>query len=202
MEVKSELIQAQLQMITTAQEATVSKALSMTYFNIETKEILVGDGLGSFVRNKLANQHVLGDVRASTLNPLDFQTEMGDNTWVLSYGQSVVGSDWATLTRETNVPDMRGQFIRGANNGRVDGNENPEGTALRAFQAEQYKEHNHAGTTLQFDTGGIGSDVPCIKASSIGRNPTPVDIVNDANSGGLETRPNNITVNYFIKINR
>ena len=65
--------------------------------------------------------------------------------WVLADGRSVTGSAYATITGTTAIPDMRGLFLRGKNNGRTDGNKNPDGDlGLGAIQGDQIVSHVHS----------------------------------------------------------
>ena len=59
----------------------------------------------------------IGDVKQSFLTEAEFQAEH-DDTWVLCDGRDVIGSDYAVLKEgdavtSHNIPDARGQFLRG-----------------------------------------------------------------------------------------
>lgn len=83
----------------------------------------------------------------SFLAEVQFQNEYGVN-WVLADGRSAVGTKYQALTGNTTVPDMRGQFLRGKNNGRNDGNENPDGeVALGSFQDDATAANGLGGST-------------------------------------------------------
>lgn len=86
----------------------------------------------------------VGSIIDSMLTEAQFQTEIG-SMWVLADGRSVVGSRYEDITGETNIPDLRGIFRRGKNNGRSDGNEDPAGEeTLGTFQTDVVREHTHA----------------------------------------------------------
>jgi len=200
MDVKSELIDAQLQMLDTADESSADKITSKVYYNKETKEILVGDET-DFKRFKSNSQHIVGDIKTSIFTEAQFQAVSGDPTWVLADGRdlSVInpGSDYEAITGETILPDLRGVFLRGKNNGRADGNENPDGdSTLGTFQDDELQAHTHS--TPHRATSG-SPFVP----NHVGQGFGPVDVgsVESTSTGGNETRPKNVTVNYFIKIN-
>ena len=135
----------------------------------------------------------IGDVRHSMLTLAQFQQENG-STWVLCDGSDITGSQLATLTGNATLPDARGQFLRGKNNGRSDGQENPDGdVAIGAAQLDELKSHTHAMRFYDSGTGGGPSGV---------KNDGPfADHGYMSSAGGNETRPKNITVNIFIKIN-
>ena len=92
-----------------------------------------------------------------------------------------------------NVPDMRGEFLRGWDNGRgVD-----DSRALGSSQDHQLQEHTHTITGRDFAPpfGGNPITIRDLNGSNISK---------DTNSGttgnfGAETRPRNIAMMYVIK---
>jgi microcystin-dependent protein len=87
-----------------------------------------------------------------------------------------------------NLPDLRGEFIRGYDNGRgVD-----SGRAPGSAQSSQNLAHTHG-----FD-GGVAV---AVAGSSLSLSGTPVNAVITAtqSSGGSEARPRNIAMMYIIK---
>jgi hypothetical protein len=204
-DVYGKLIQAQVEWITTAQRATVNHSRGMMYWDYETQDILISDG-ATLVQYKRSNiEGVLGEIRSSLLTEAQFQAET-DSTWVLCDGRSVIGSDYQILTGNNSIPDARGVFLRGKNNGRVDGNQNPDGdSALGAFQADRSVRIDTLETSGSFAvaTGTINPDddgnfTPYIRTGQDGGNIYSLR----AKTNGGETRPSNVTVNHFIKINR
>ena len=140
----------------------------------------------------------IGDVKQSFLTEAEFQAEH-DDTWVLCDGRDVIGSDYAILKEgdavtSHNIPDARGQFLRGKDYGRhlIDGKGNPGGDlALGDYQADQFKSHRHSYTDNTGSGGGSGPS----RNQGEGTRYT-------AYTGGDETRPKSVTCNMFIKINR
>lgn len=144
----------------------------------------------------------VGDVVSSMLSEAQFQAER-DDTWVLMDGACVACSDFACITCSCTIPDARGQFLRGKNNSRSDGQENPDGdSTLGVQQTDSMQGHVHrtfgsnsgVGSQTYSQTTGtdrtLTSDVPF------------TDGVNGTPRTDSETRVRNITINYFIKINR
>lgn len=89
-----------------------------------------------------------------------------------------------------NLPQMRGEFPRGWDNGRgID-----TGRAFGSFQAESIGPHNHSLTVAYsaFNTAWSGGG-----ADSFGRGPSTLTT---ANNSGAETRPRNVAFLYCIKI--
>jgi len=93
-----------------------------------------------------------------------------------------------------NLPDLRGEFLRGWDNGRgID-----DGRALGSNQAQEIQRHGHTMTTTTrslYDTSGgpngYGQD------TSTGSGPNVV--INDYVGADDETRPRNVAVMYVIK---
>lgn len=140
----------------------------------------------------------IGSIVSSMLTEAQYQGLYGTG-WILMDGRSCAGSAYAAVTGATTVPDARGMVLRGKNNSRADGNQNPDGdSALGAYQGDQYKSHSHtakSGTLTTTHTGASGRT-----ASFTDFEAGYDDSIVNAN-GGNETRMRNITVNHFIRIN-
>ena len=141
---------------------------------------------------KQTDRRAVGDVEQSMLTLAQFQAIKGTG-WVLADGSSCVGTTYATITGASTVPDLRGLVLRGKNNGRVDGNQNPDGeVALGTYQADDFKSHAHSilrssvlGQVANTVMGGGGNDYGTAAPTT----------------GGNESRMKNATVNHFIKVN-
>jgi len=94
-----------------------------------------------------------------------------------------------------NVPDLRGEFIRGWDHGRlVD-----SARVLGSSQADMLKSHEHSlaltGTTL----GGVGN-ISVDRRDNNGNGTVTMASANKAiATGGTETRPRNVAMMYVIK---
>jgi len=119
------------------------------------------------------------------------------NTIGMAYGAG-------NLTTTFNLPDLRGMFLRGANQGRTDDYKDPDlntriPNALGnkddagSKQGDQFESHNHGGYTVmhQYD--------PLQAAWTTSGNWGNGHLNTIETNGGNETRPNNIYVNYIIK---
>jgi len=106
-------------------------------------------------------------------------------------------------TNTFNLPDVRGEFIRGWDNGRdVD-----SGRVIGSTQGESIQSHSHDYTLWQgdqFERGGgrTGAAIPGVTRRDNNR----VDQFSDPNydfptssEGGTETRPRNVAMMYIIK---
>ena len=118
----------------------------------------------NWIIDNVANPPI-GSVVFSMLDEVAFaaakNTPVWDNlfptatTWIVADGRSVTGSAFDTMGLGTNVPDARATFLRGKNNGRVDGKENPDGElALGAFSTNKILQHSHSNTYSNFAQAG------------------------------------------------
>jgi hypothetical protein len=165
--------------------------------------------IGGAVNYAILNTGKIGDIVSLMLTESAFQS-LRDTTWILCDGRSILGSDLANLAGTNYAPDMRGVYPRGCDNGRgldPHGSQNP-GT----YVADQFASHSHAVNDPQhahsisglYQSGGSGT----IEASG-GFNPPAANWHTDAAatgitlgaSGGTETAPKTVYVNFFIKIN-
>ncbi len=144
----------------------------------------------------LGSAGALGDIVASLLTPAQFQMERGAG-WVLCDGSSVVGTKFGTKYWAGNtLPDLRGQFLRGFNNGRKDSYADPDGDMkhpLGAQQDDQFRQHPH---TIPAPVGGgsIPGGIQPVITGFAGNTSTGF-------TGGDETRPRNVAVNFYCRVN-
>ena len=108
-----------------------------------------------------------------------------------TYGNlfSVIGTIWGAGDGSTtfNVPDFRGVFPRGFDNGRgIDSGRN-----FGSFQDHSIQSHNHFISVQNETIAGGGSTIPCNRPGGIQINTNSV--------GGTETRPRNLAVYFLIK---
>jgi hypothetical protein len=147
----------------------------------------------------------VGDIVSSMLADNEFQTQRVSTEWVLADGRSVVGSLYAKVTGNTNIPDLRGVFLRGKNNLMPDesAGRNPAGDLpLGQYQPDALAAHQH-----DFKYGFKQDDAAILDRIQGGSN-TPYTVGSDSGekteiqpNASEETRPRNVTANYFIKIN-
>lgn len=105
----------------------------------------------------------------------------------------------ATVYTSGFLPDLRGEFIRGWDDGRgIDG-----GRTLLSAQSHAYEEHSHR---INISTGRPGPDNTIGIVSSVtGKHveyieqPDGGEITLIENAGGEETRPRNIAFNYIVR---
>ncbi len=150
----------------------------------------------------------IGDIKASMLT----EAQLNDSDWVLMDGRPVPESAYETLTGNANVPDVRGQFLRGFDNGsgidagRTFGSTQTDSTKVpnTGFTTASAGSHTHSSNAYRSGTSnsnatrlqGWGtSDSGTYTIGSAGAHTHAVT------GGDSETRPTNVAVNYFIKVN-
>lgn len=135
----------------------------------------------------------VGSVIHSLLTEAQFQATMGSG-WVLADGRNVSGSAYQSITGNATIPDMRGRFLRGKNNG---SSNNPDGDlALGAYTADKLGSHSH-GVNWTAANGGVSSGNFIVRGTTAqGSFSNSTD-----GAGSNETAPKNITTNIFVRIN-
>lgn len=133
----------------------------------------------------------VGTIIHSMLTTTQFSAEYGDN-WVLADGRSVAGTKYASVTGSSTIPDMRGTFLRCKDNGST---RNADGDlALGTYTDDKFETHTHTIISVVGTSSGfIGHRYENVDSSQ-GNIPTN-------STGGNETSPKSIIVNFFIRIN-
>lgn len=147
--------------------------------------------VGGAVNYALTNSGKVGDVVMSDLTESAFQS-LRDTTWQLSDGRSCVGTQYATLTGRSTLPDRRGTYARACDDGRgldPNGAKNPGD-----YVADQVGPHSHTVTAATRDASGAdgGSGF-----GGLANNHT----LTTANNTGAETAPKTVYTNFFVKVN-
>jgi len=140
--------------------------------------------------------------------------------WCPADGRIVPGSLFEKLASQSRVPDLRGMFLRGLNimettpQVPLDARrKDPEDRTPGSFQPDLFKEHNHELTdpghfhpfnTREARGGGAGN--PPIASDNAGavsgiNGGSKLTGITIAKVGDVETRPKNIAVYYYIRIN-
>ena len=100
--------------------------------------------------------------------------------WKICDGRSCAGSGLAKKLGISNVPDLRGRFIR-----MIGGN----AAGMAVAQNMMIQSHTHTYTVCSGDGNGVGWG-GCARP-----------LVQTGATGGVETRPVNMAFNYIIKVN-
>lgn len=154
-----------------------------------------------------------------SINEIEISNDMSNVTWVPADGRDVTGSLYGG--RQKNIPDLRGTFLRGANV--FDENfdppfkdlrqKDPENRKSNKLQFQDVQPHTHAvndpghshsvslaiidvgdSGTVAYRPGGFGTP------ATLGADSSLTGITIKSNES-IETRPTNLSVYYYIKIN-
>lgn len=174
----------------------------------------------SFRQDNESSPGNLGDVKYSVLAPEEFIAQNGKG-WILlddKATEKLANSDLGRLGVVPRLPDARGVFIRGANMGRDTLSGDAEATRLPlSSQADAFQGHFHHlsgpvdchdAQTVQAKTlvaTGMGHS----EISEKGARLDTRNYINNAKTDGVngeprissETRPKNIALYTYIKIN-
>ncbi len=108
-------------------------------------------------------------------------------------GQSTIGYPTLAALGIYNAPDLRGEFIRGFDDGRdID-----SGRGFASHQTDEFESHNHTNTAYWHNLGENTGRY----AQSFNANNTPrwsETQIPSSNEGDSETRPRNIALLYCI----
>ncbi len=170
-----------------------------------------------------------GTIIASVLKPELFLTNGREQKWRLADASSIPPNcEYSNILQNNDVsiastdrlPDLRGVFLRGLNAGRNDGNQDPDGNNRLAgtYQSTATKlpntpftgtadvsgEHQHGFDVASTYSAGAGNHT---RAKHRGRKDQTAEAgehqhqVTITAGGDNETRPANISVYFYIKIN-
>jgi hypothetical protein len=195
---------------------------------IQVEEVQYLDPQGSYYQkiaatlngliDSSASQVVLGEIRISEKSEALFQSERGSG-WVVMKGQDITGSSYApilnSLTGSNILPDMRGKFIRVRDDGTGTDPDQPRNVGIE--QNSEIKEHDHYffnesglgdGPLKNNDDYVFGQRVFTIPAEtlytllrSFGGDPLLDPDIGQTSIEGENSRPVNVAVNFFIRIN-
>ncbi len=165
------------------------------------------------------NNQITGSVIASVLDyahliKITNDPEVIDpkkSGWIPADGRSIAGSQLSTLSGMQNAPDLRGRFLRGLNtiynvgqpplnSSTADVDDPASNRKAGDYQGDVFTQHTHACSHFN---GGVITDMSndqdqrrCSYGNMIPATTDPASV-----GGGSETRPKNIAVYYYIKIN-
>jgi len=175
-----------------------------THINSElNKRLKISENLSDLSDvNAARNNLNLSDLTGAIM-PFSFSTP--PNGWLECNGAEISRAAYEKLFRKIgtiygsgngvstfNIPDLRGEFIRGWDHGRgVDGGRN-----LGSFQADEIRSHNHQLQNVKsMDDSNSGGHEGFVD----GDNYYAIRNYAVSNTGGNETRPRNIAMTYCIR---
>ena len=132
--------------------------------------------------------------------------------WAPCDGRGIADSQYSKLTGKAFTPDLRGQFLRGAiviyKNGEPQNYFNGsdlwhERDSINgySYQKDSFKAHRHmSGSNTDQDWFGQGTPKGPETWATNWRADRPINLTSE--TGGSETRPKNMSVYYYIRINQ
>lgn len=199
-EVKAPQVRASIdkQLATLAQAAVTQNAQKAITEAVDAKIAKLPNISQEQIRADIAQSLPVGTVVSSLLSPNTFYQQANRDaatpTWLLADGRNASGTLYANLLGKPTLPDLRGMFLRGLNADRKDGQQDPDGANREAgdYQADLFGAHSHRyGDSSQ---AGSGS------ANAFDARPKNLGYETEK-TGGTETRPRNVAVYYYIKVN-
>jgi microcystin-dependent protein len=108
--------------------------------------------------------------------------------WLECNGQSTAGYPNLTALFGTNLPDLRGEFVRGWSNNRTTVDYPRD---ILSAQAQEIQAHTHSYTAPTIIQDAVRGDAS-------GRDPRTA-AATTGSTGGAETRPRNVALMFIIK---
>ena len=185
-------------------------------------DVLQSDGSGNLSFTALPQAVPSGTVHlfATTTAPTGYLECDGSAVSRTTYADlfTIIGTTWGAGDGSStfNLPDLRGEFVRGWDNGKG----TDSGRSFATSQTDQNKSHNHTATSTVTDPGhfhttenfvvrpsyseprnlGVGTDGNGNNVGDTNSKTTGITVATTiANDGGTEARPRNIAMMYVIK---
>lgn len=208
---KSKIISAQSEIDVIVKKTKDSAVLASSNKSLQTIASQIGASEEFIKQVQTSNAIPIGVLVSSLLGPTNFLAGSNVSNWIPADGRSIPRtSKYYKLSGKDKSPDMRGMFIRGLNefeggqSPRQDGLEDPDGANRIAgdFQRDAISAHNHSMGVNGADTttmvpGGATQRLAHFKSDQYGSgSPKRTN-----QSGGKETRPKNVAVYYYLKVN-
>jgi hypothetical protein len=162
----------------------------------------------------------VGTIISSVLPPTEFAKAVGEiegdglrkRKWILADARDVTDTEYARKTEGKPIPDLRGMFLRGINPNslRIVGSLERYATALpmtKKFTGSTTVDGNHlhgggaavSGSGDRYNAGG--RDYAVINAAQTALAAGHSHQIEVTGGGDDETRPDNVAVYFYIKIN-
>ncbi|MBI3137325.1 MAG: hypothetical protein HYZ15_01935 [Sphingobacteriales bacterium] len=161
---------------------------------ISSKEMPIGTIIASFLNLEQFNVATKNNEKS----PGGVWTSL-KSKWSPCDGRPIPNSKFSKIANQTNVPDLRGVFLRGLNSfdpyytvqPQDNSQLNPETTSVGQYQRDELKKHNH-------NVPGNGNGQTGWALENVGRTGT---YPTSEYPGATETRPKNVSLFYYIKVN-
>lgn len=151
--------------------------------------------IGTVIASILTYDQLCHSIGENSANPIS------GNSYAPCDGRTVAGSRFANITGGA-TPDLRGKFLRGVNDIYNNGapafdptKGDPSNRPVNDYQQDAFASHSHLISGSLLNCG----QPPAYEV--INNTPAPTYSQSTASVGGPETRPKNVSVYYYIKIN-
>jgi hypothetical protein len=169
---------------------------------IEVKRLMVvaNGNLKEIIDLKKIAYLPIGTILPSMLDPNSFAAAVGDppvfdpvkSKWVLADGRDVTDSQYGKLFGN-ETPDLRGMFLRGMN---VNGGQDPNQNRTAGHpQTDAFKKHSHM-LPISENEGNVWGVSWSVQGEFKGEHQRWTTA-----EGGDETRPKNVAIYFYIRIN-
>lgn len=175
---------------------------NMTGWRIYNGSGFIVDNLTTNDATKVASARTVKELNDSKLSKLDFDDaykympipypkSIPPSGFLLMNGQAITQAQYPILygLYGANLPDLRGAFIRGWDNGKG----RDTGRSILSYQGDDFKSHTH--NLARAENWGVGDLTD--RVTTANGNGGIANAV--GNTGGGETRPKNIAFNYIVK---
>lgn len=162
----------------------------------------------SLAANNPSNELPVGTIAASMLSPATFEKRLLG--WVLADGREVSwDTKYAEVMKKNRIPDLRAMFLRGIDVRRNDRFADPIGERdPGSEQPAEVEKHSHLVARKATATSEMSPNVAVanvwdhnnVKDYEIGGTESVANVGLSSPHGGSETRPNNVAVFYYIKV--
>ena len=173
----------------------------MTGWRVYNGSGFIVDNLTTNDATKVASARTVKELNDSKLSKLDFDDaykympipypkSIPPSGFLLMDGQAITQAQYPILygLYGANLPDLRGAFIRGWDNGKG----RDTGRSILSYQEDDFKSHTH--NLDRAENWGVGDLTD--RVTTANGNGGSANAV--GNTGGGETRPKNIAFNYTV----
>ncbi|KPA16186.1 tail fiber protein [Candidatus Magnetomorum sp. HK-1] len=161
------------------------------------------DEIEKIKKEKNSSDLPVGTIISSMVPPKKFFKKYSEKKWRTANGDTIPSFfEYVAITGNKKLPDLRGMFLRGLNLDRNDGNQDPEGNKRTpgSYQRDELKNHIHGLNWWASGGMKLPNRYPGIN-NSYNPKPNQGSINGVTPYGGAETRPKNVSIYWYIKIN-
>jgi len=191
------------------EKAKSSASLASSEKTLNQIASVLGESKDFLNKISLGAELPVGTIIPSMIPPHILLKPPYDNLWYPSDGRKITKvSKYYEMTGQINIPDLRGVFLRGLNEfdkgvqqSVEKGDPDGIGRIAGSYQGDQFATHNHGKTMMNWPDSGVGGNVRPNGGADQHPDHWNPRYVSGRNFGGKETRPRNVAIYWYIKIN-